>query len=237
MPPPPPAPGGVAPKFGSEKVSRYTGVSQLQLRVSRYTVQLSIRKSCRTLSLRIFWGYFLPRKLILFSEVIFKDPPKMSFKNKHKNNLARFFFLRLFFYLPREVISKKNLKRFLGFGGADCTTKKIGSVPWSSIPWSFGNKKKQGNPPKTPRNVYPFRTQKSPGKTTENGEPARPLQRSLGPSWPEMPKKSRDVSRHPAPGTPESLQRVPEHSKNTFTRHFPETLRRLAGLSRDFCPD
>ena len=33
-------PGGAAPKFGSEKVSRYTGVSQLQLRVSRYTVQL-----------------------------------------------------------------------------------------------------------------------------------------------------------------------------------------------------
>ena len=39
--PPPPVPGGVAPKFGSEKVSRYTGVSQLQLRVSRCTVQLS----------------------------------------------------------------------------------------------------------------------------------------------------------------------------------------------------
>ena len=39
---PPPVPGGVAPKFGSEKVSRYTGVSQLQLQVSRYTVQLSI---------------------------------------------------------------------------------------------------------------------------------------------------------------------------------------------------
>ena len=38
--PPPLAPGGVAPKFGSEKVSRYTGVSQLQLRVSHYTVQL-----------------------------------------------------------------------------------------------------------------------------------------------------------------------------------------------------
>ena len=35
-------PGGVAPKFGCQKkVSRYTGVSQLQLRVSRYTVQLS----------------------------------------------------------------------------------------------------------------------------------------------------------------------------------------------------
>ena len=40
--PPPPVPRGVAPKFGSEKVSRYTGVSQLQLRVSRYTVQLSL---------------------------------------------------------------------------------------------------------------------------------------------------------------------------------------------------
>ena len=39
-PPPPLVPGGVAPKFGSEKASRYTGVSQLQLRVSRYTVQL-----------------------------------------------------------------------------------------------------------------------------------------------------------------------------------------------------
>ena len=41
LPPSPRVPGGVAPKFGSEKVSRYTGVSQLQLRVSRYTVQLS----------------------------------------------------------------------------------------------------------------------------------------------------------------------------------------------------
>ena len=39
---PPPVHGGVAPKFGSEKVSRYTGVSQPQLRVSRYTVQLSL---------------------------------------------------------------------------------------------------------------------------------------------------------------------------------------------------
>ena len=41
--PPPPVPGGVAPKFGSQKVSRYTGVSQLQLRVSRYTVQLRVQ--------------------------------------------------------------------------------------------------------------------------------------------------------------------------------------------------
>ena len=41
---PPPVPGGVALEFGSEKVWRYTGVSQLQLRVSRYTVQLSNRE-------------------------------------------------------------------------------------------------------------------------------------------------------------------------------------------------
>ena len=42
--PPPLVPGGVAPKFGSEKVSRYTGVSQLQLRVSRY--HRAIRRGC-----------------------------------------------------------------------------------------------------------------------------------------------------------------------------------------------
>ena len=46
-PSPPPFSGGVAPKFGSEKVSRYTGVSQVQLRVSRYTVQLSPWTSAR----------------------------------------------------------------------------------------------------------------------------------------------------------------------------------------------
>ena len=45
--PPSPLPGGVAPKFGSEKVSRYMGVSQLQLRVSRYTVQLSYKRESR----------------------------------------------------------------------------------------------------------------------------------------------------------------------------------------------
>ena len=43
-------PGGVAPKFGSEKVSCYTGVSQLQLRVSRYNVQLSGDPSARVSS-------------------------------------------------------------------------------------------------------------------------------------------------------------------------------------------
>ena len=42
---PPPFPGGVAPKFGSDGVSRHTGVSQLQLRVSRYTVQLSLQEA------------------------------------------------------------------------------------------------------------------------------------------------------------------------------------------------
>ena len=43
-----------APKFGSVKVSRYTGVSQLQLRVSRYTVQLSPK---RTFLIKwYFWG-------------------------------------------------------------------------------------------------------------------------------------------------------------------------------------
>ena len=47
--PPPLAPGGVAPKFGSEKVSHYTGVSQVQLRVSRYTVQLSSKGTTKKL--------------------------------------------------------------------------------------------------------------------------------------------------------------------------------------------
>ena len=54
-PPPPPFPGGVAPKFGSEKVSRYSEVSQVQLRVLCYTVQLSLKsrlesrvQSCET---------------------------------------------------------------------------------------------------------------------------------------------------------------------------------------------
>ena len=53
---PPPFPGGVAPKFGSEKVSRYTGVSQLQLRVSRYTVQLSLQEHPHAHKIHRFWG-------------------------------------------------------------------------------------------------------------------------------------------------------------------------------------
>ena len=41
--PPPPIPGRCRTEIWlSEKVSRYTGVSQVQLRVSRYTVQLRV---------------------------------------------------------------------------------------------------------------------------------------------------------------------------------------------------
>ena len=47
-----PVPGGVAPKFGSGKVSRYTAVSQLQLRVSRYTVQPSLSETQKEQILR-----------------------------------------------------------------------------------------------------------------------------------------------------------------------------------------
>ena len=56
-------PGGVAPKFGSEKVSRYTGVSQLQLRMSRYTVQLSVKPTRNW----PFSGLFFDFRVILTS--------------------------------------------------------------------------------------------------------------------------------------------------------------------------
>ena len=49
---------------------------------------------------------FFASKLFLFSEVIFQDPPKISFKTSIKiTSRGYFYFLRLF--LPREVISKK----------------------------------------------------------------------------------------------------------------------------------
>ena len=77
-------------------------------------------------SLRIFWGYFLPWKLFLFSEVIFKDPPKIAFKTSIKNNLARLFlFFEVIFCLARLFL-KNSLKRFLGlrdrcdFGALRC---------------------------------------------------------------------------------------------------------------------
>ena len=63
-------------------------------------------------------------------------------------------------------------------------------------------------------------------------EPARPLQRSLNPSGPEMPKKSRNcLSGPPAPGPPKSLQKVPR----TLQKHSPHTFWRLSGDLPD-CP-
>ena len=67
---PPPVPASVAPKFGSEEVSRYTGVSQLQLRVSRYTVQLRSSSSWPTCNLSPWthikhpteWPHFQPAR-------------------------------------------------------------------------------------------------------------------------------------------------------------------------------
>ena len=59
-------------------------------------------------------------------------------------------------------------------------------------------------------------------------ERARPLQRSLGPFAPEMPKKSRECLRglRPRNPSPKSLQRV---SKESF-RTVPETFWRLFGV-------
>ena len=68
--PPPRAGRCRAEIWGSEKVSRYTGVSQLQLRVSRYTVQLSFE----TLHLQ-----FLGRKATETAEIAPEcqsDPPE-----------------------------------------------------------------------------------------------------------------------------------------------------------------
>ena len=64
--PPPPFPGGVAPKFGPEKVSRYTGVSQVQLRVSRYTVQLrsSSQKDSSKAIVRVLVGTRVLRRVL-----------------------------------------------------------------------------------------------------------------------------------------------------------------------------
>ena len=60
---------------------------------------------------------FLPRKLFFFSEVIFKDPPKLCFKTSTKiTSRGYFHFLRFFFCLPRLFL-KNSLKRFLGNRG------------------------------------------------------------------------------------------------------------------------
>ena len=66
---PPAVPGGVAPKFGSEKVSRYTGVSQLQLRVSRYTVQLRVGGFASSL-LHESCHWYYPRLLCPFTVIV-----------------------------------------------------------------------------------------------------------------------------------------------------------------------
>ena len=50
---------------------------------------------------------FLPQKLFLFSEVIFKDPPKIPFKTSIKITSRVFFFYLLRLFLPREVIPNK----------------------------------------------------------------------------------------------------------------------------------
>ena len=57
-------------------------------------------------------------------------------------------------------------------------------------------------------------------------ERARPLQRSLGRSGPEMPKKSRKC----LPG-PQKVSKKSWNTPKTLSRHSPETLRTLPGLS------
>ena len=60
-------------------------------------------------------------------------------------------------------------------------------------------------------------------------EPARPLQRSLVPSGPEMPKKSRKcLPGPPGPGPQKNFQKVLEHTK----KHSPDTFRRLRRFPR-----
>ena len=67
----------------------------------------------------------------------------------------------------------------------------------------------------------PVATQMSP----ERWEPARPLQRSLGPSGPEIPKKSRKcLPGPPAPGP----QKVSKKSRGQSGKS-PESLRKVSG--------
>ena len=66
---------------------------------------------------------------------------------------------------------------------------------------------------------------------SKTGNQPMTLQTSLGPSGPEMPKKSRKcLSGPPAPG-PQQVSKKSRNTPKTLSRHFPETLRRLAGLS------
>ena len=69
------------------------------------------------------------------------------------------------------------------------------------------------------------RESQKPRKSSWNSkfwEPARPLQRSLGPSGPEIPKKFSKMSQKASgPGTPKSLKKCPGDS--------PESLRKVSG--------
>ena len=65
------------------------------------------------------------------------------------------------------------------------------------------------------------------------GGPA-PYRGSVGPFGPEMPKSLKNVSRGLRPGAPKKSPKSFGDSPKTLSRHFPETLRRLPTLSRDF---
>ena len=60
---------------------------------------------------------------------------------------------------------------------------------------------------------------------TKNWEPARPLQRSLGPSGPEMPKESRKCLPSPPAAGP---QKVSKRSRGQSGKS-PESLRKVSG--------
>ena len=85
--PPPPFPGGVAPTLGSEEVSRYTGVSQLQSRVSRYTVQL--RVSCALQMLESPGEGVNLRKSAVFCENLRLGPSLSPKGPRHTKNTTR----------------------------------------------------------------------------------------------------------------------------------------------------
>ena len=56
----------------------------------------------------------MPQKLFLFSEVVFEDPPKIPFKNKHTNNLARLFlFFEVIFCLARLLLKNSLMQKIL----------------------------------------------------------------------------------------------------------------------------
>ena len=77
--------------------------------------------TCPKNLLRLF---FLPQKLSIFSEVIFRDPPKIPFKTSTKITSRGSFLVSEVLFLPREVISKKKPQ-----------ISKQGSTP---TPWARG---------------------------------------------------------------------------------------------------